>query len=122
LAIGQLDAPAGQLAHDIADMIGADLMAEPARSAMDHDGHRAVLEPERARGTLVVDRLHLLHFEKVVARTEGAELSLPAPPRVHADRVGIGVGEHAVFLAVLEVARPAGAALHRPRRTVAENA
>ena len=49
-------------------------------------------------------------------------LRLTISARAFAHRPGIGVGQHSPLLAVVEVARPAETALHRPARAILEHA
>ncbi len=77
--------------------------------------------PSARAAVLVVDLVHLLHLEEVVARAQRAELVAAAVLRGLAHRARVGVGQHAGLLAVLEVARGAQAAPDRPARPVAQH-
>ena len=72
---GRLDAePAGGLGQ--ADQIvGADLVAEPARAAMDRHQDLALAHAERLRGARVMNLLHHLHLDVMVAGAERAHLA-----------------------------------------------
>ena len=121
LPVRQDDAPAGELAGDVAYVIGADLVAEAPRAAVDHHGGHAAFEPHGAGRLLVVDLVHFLHLEEVVARAERAELVAAPALRALAHRARVGVGQHATLLAVIEVARRAQAAPDRPGGPVAQH-
>src|SRR4030095_12034942 len=85
LAVGHGDAVAAErLARDL-EIVGAHLVAEPARARVDHYGDRAFVEPERLRRPRVVHDLDGLDFEGAVAGAEAAELPLAALSRVVRD-------------------------------------
>src|SRR3990172_9572239 len=87
LALGRMDRRAGEFAvrkfqsealcglgkaHEV---IGADLVPQAARSAVDRYDRLPLREAEGQRGLLVVDALDGLHFEVMVARTERTHLA-----------------------------------------------
>ena len=102
--------------HD-ADVVGADLVAQASRSAVDHHAHAAQPEPERGGDVFVVDVVDDLYLEEVVAGTQAAHLADAAKQGSFADVPDLGVEHTAVILAVLEVALDAVAALHRVTRS-----
>ena len=80
---------------------------------MDHHADRA-LRQSHLRGTgSVVDAIHRLHLEEVVAGTQAADLPESAFDRTVTDRSRIGTVEHAAVFAPLQVPRDAVSLLHR---------
>lgn len=115
LAVGHGDAvPGHRLVHD-PHVVAADLVAEAAGAAVDHDAHLAVAQPELLRRGGVVDLLDRLDLQEVVARAEATHLVQAPVDGPGADLIGIGVGDGALILAAQQVAFDAVALLHRPR-------
>ena len=117
---GSLQLQAGQVAlAERLDIVGGDLVAEAARAGVDHDGDAARLQPEQAGGRGIVDLLHRLHLDEVVARAQRAQLggaALAGPGAEGARRVE---RQAAARLDELQVARPrrrSGARSRRRRR------
>ena len=59
--------------------------------------------PHRCGGGRVVDGVHGLHLEEVVARAEAAELVEPAFERAVADGRGVGALQDAAVFAALQI-------------------
>ena len=63
------------------DVVGADLVAQAARAAVDHHADLPGAQPERGGDGLVVDLVDGLHLEEVVAGAEAAHLAEAALAR-----------------------------------------
>lgn len=94
-------------------MVGANLVAQAAGSAVDHHAHRAHVEPHQPRGVRIEDPLDGLDLEEVVSRPEAAELTEAPLHGTVAHRVRVGAVQHATVLTPLEVAGDAVPLLHR---------
>ena len=121
LAVGQRDPVARHGPVHRREVVGADLVAEPARPAVDEDRHLATAQPERAGRPGVVDLVHRLDLQEVVARAKRAELVGAAVAGPRRDGGRVGAGERAALLGPLEVFGPAVAAGHRPGGALAED-
>ena len=55
-------------------MVGADLVPESARTAVDHHADLPLAQAHRPRHALVVDGIDGLHLQEVVARAQAADL------------------------------------------------
>src|SRR5699024_3582087 len=69
---------------------------------------------KRGRGRFVVDRIHSLKFEEVIARAQAAELVEPARKRPVADLVHGGIRDGSAVLAPVQVTLPSASALDHP--------
>src|SRR6516162_2962760 len=87
--IGQRNAVRGRREGHFAEELGADLVAEAARAAMDADDD-AARQAEHRGDAFVGDRCHLLYFEIMVARAQRAHLLTLAVPRAMRHRFGPG--------------------------------
>src|SRR5262249_14771855 len=112
------DPAAAQRAPGHLERVGADLVAEPSRAGMDHDRDLALTKAELRGGRGVVDFVHGLDLEEVIARAERAELPADALPGPLGYGAGIGATQSAVGLEMREVVRFAVAAGHGPRRSL----
>ena len=74
LAVGQVDPVAAARVEHLPQRLGADLVAEAARAAVDRDDDVARAQAEGLGRLRVVDLRHLLHLEVVVAGAERADL------------------------------------------------
>src|SRR4051812_20739115 len=74
LPIRQLDAVLARRCDHHARVVVARLVAQAARSAVNHDGDRVQPETETIRDALVVDLGHVLDLGEVIARPERAQL------------------------------------------------
>jgi len=106
----------------LAQKVGADLMAEPARPAMDADDDIATGETEALRDGIVRDCRDLLHFEVVVARAQGAHLLALALACAMRDRIGLGARHRASFLDAIEILGAPVTLCNRPLRAAFEHA
>ena len=114
--IGQADALRRRLDDHLAQKLGADLVPETARAAMDAHDHIAALQSEDCGDGIVEDLRHLLHFEVMVARSERAHLGALARLGVLGDGLGLRARHRAALLDALEVAGDAIAFRQRPAR------
>ena len=114
LAVGQLDAVLPRRLDHHLQVVGAHLVAEAARAAVDHHHHLLGEEPEGAGGGAVVDLGDDLDLAEVVARAQRAELAPAALVGALGDRVGVGAGDRSPLLQGVEVAALAEPVLHRP--------
>jgi hypothetical protein len=112
-------APAG-LEH-LAQRLGADLVAEAPRAAVDRDQGVALREPEGLGRRGVVDLRDLLHLEVVVAGAERPDLVAHARLGALGHRLRPRVRHLAALLDALQVARLAVALLDRPARAAAQH-
>jgi hypothetical protein len=103
-------------------VVGADLVPEATRPAVDHDADLAVPQPERLGRDRVVHVGDALHLEEVIAGTEAAHLAETAFDGPRADLVGIGVGHRPLVFAAQQIAFVAVAALDRVRRATGQDA
>jgi len=94
-------------------MVGADLMAQSTRPAVDHHADLTGPQPEHARDRLVEDRVHRLDLEEVVPRPQAPHLPEAACPSARAHLIRVGVGKGAAVLAPVEISIGAEPALHR---------
>lgn len=90
LAVGHMDAVARHRLLHHPDMVGADLVTQPAGPAVDHHAHLALAKTEGCGRPGIVHLLDRLYLEEVVARSQAADLPEPAlhGPRIHLGRVG----------------------------------
>ena len=105
----------------LAQKLGADLVAQAARAAMDADHHIVPAEPE-GLGDLGVEDFHdLLELEVMVARAERPDLLVLALLGLVGHAFGPGPGHHAPLLDTVQVGRLAIAALDRPPGAAAQH-
>jgi hypothetical protein len=69
-------------------VIAADLVSQTPRTGVDHDAELSGPQPERLGHRPVVDLVHRLHLEEVVAGSEAADLAEPALHGALADLSG----------------------------------
>src|SRR2546427_7989612 len=101
------------LAH--LDVVRGDLVAEPARSGVDHHAYLARLpDPESFRGPFVVHPVDLLDLHEVVSGAEASDLVLSARNGPLADFRKVRVLEAAARLDVVGVVGPRVTLLDRP--------
>ena len=120
LAIRKRDAVTGGQRHELLQELGADLVAEAARAAVDRHEEIAFFETEGPGRLAVEDRLDGLQLQIVVARTEASdlvELPLLRPP---ADSGGVGSRHAPPLFDPFEVVRLSPTLLHRPPRAARE--
>jgi hypothetical protein len=122
LPVRQRDAVlAAGIAHH-AQVIGADLVAEPARAAVDHHGD-LIFEQSESRGDpLVEDFRDVLELGEMIARSQRAELRLSALAGAIRHQIGIGAGDAAALLDRVEILRTPEPLRHGPRRASFEHA
>ena len=99
-----------RLVHDL-DVVGADLVSEPARSGVDEHGELTGTQTEHARDAGVEDFVDPLHLEEVVPAAERSELVAPALLRARRHARGIGTRQAPPRFEVLEVGRDAETAI-----------
>src|SRR5690606_9978625 len=121
LPIRHPDAVLGHRPFHATHVVGADLVAESARAAVDHHAHLALAQPESGRDLLVVDLLDRLHLEEVIPRAEAAQLGQPTLDRAVADLARIGVGDRPELLASIQIPLTALALLHYVPRAAGEH-
>ena len=78
-------------------------MAEPARARVDQQRDLSLVEPERPGRALLVDAVHALQLEEVVARAEGADLMLAPVSGARGDEGGLGPFEASARLGHVQV-------------------
>ena len=59
------------------DGIVADLMAQPPGAGMHHDRHLILKKPQGPGRCRIINRFHVAHFHKMIARSQGPQLVLP---------------------------------------------
>jgi hypothetical protein len=94
-------------------VITADLVAEPAGSAVDHHADLAAGEPELRGDGRIEDLRDFLHLEEVVTRAQAAHLVQAALDSPRTDLSRSGTGDHAFVLAPRQVPLGTVALLHR---------
>src|SRR5262249_33393493 len=122
LEIGQRDAVRRRGERHLAQKFAADLMAEPARPAMDADNDLARREAKALRDGIVEDLRHFLHFEIVIAGAQRAHLLALALAGAGRDDIGLGAWHGAALFDAVEILGapvalldgPAGAAFEHP--------
>jgi hypothetical protein len=114
LAVGQLDPVAAGSHGHLLEELGADLMAEAARTAVNADHDITFVQAERVRHGAVEDFGDVLHFQVMVARAKRAHLVALTGLGVLRDLLGLGPCHAAMLLDPLQIFGPAVAALHRP--------
>ena len=102
-------------------MVGANLVAESARPAVGHHAHLIRVKAHGCSGRLVVYLIDRLHFEKVIAGPEAADLQQAALDSARTHLRGISPRNHAVVLAAIEVALRTVAALDRVTRSAQQD-
>ena len=121
LAVGQFDAVPRRGNHHPFEEFGADLMPQPARSAMNADHHLALAQAETVGRLAVVDLDDFLQFEVMVAGTEGADLVALAALGVLGHLARLGAGHAAMLLDAIQIGLAAVALLDRPARAAAQH-
>src|SRR5690606_16741584 len=114
LPIRQADAVLGGGRGHLAQELAADLVAEPARAAVDRREDMVLGEAERGRGFGVEDLDDVLDLEIVIARPERAHLVALARFRPLRDVRGLRAADAAALLDPLEIRGRAVALLDRP--------
>ena len=89
LSVHQLDAVLRDGPEEPLDIVLADLVPEAARTGVDQDRDPPLAQAERFSGFLVVDLVHVLDLEEVVAGAQGPELRQPPLVRPRGDRTGV---------------------------------
>src|SRR5215218_5656087 len=113
LPVHELDAvPRGRLQKAL-DVFLADLVSEAPGAGVDQDRDPTLPKTEGSCGLLVVDLVHVLHLEEVVARAQSPELGDAPLVRPPGDRSGVRAREPAAGLRVLEVLRLPETSLHQ---------
>src|SRR5215472_2213163 len=121
LTVGYTNAIAGHRLEHLLDVIGADLVPEPARTAVDHHGDVPLSQAELLGDAVVDHPLDLLHLEEVVARAQAPEL-LPSPlQRPLGDTIQLIHRQCPPVLTVTEVLLRAEAGPHRRPRSLPKN-
>src|SRR5512146_1326311 len=102
-------------------MIGADLLTQTARSAVEEDDDLADrVDAHHARRVRIEDLVDGLDLEEVIAGAERSELRTTAVTRGARHPRRIRAGRGAVLLGELEILVPPAADLHGPTRTLDE--
>ncbi len=114
LAIGQIDAVFAHGFLEEIDIVGADLMPEAPRSAMDLDHHLPDEDTDSPGDHFVRDPIDHVHLDEVVAGPQRADLALATVARTHADFFRIRAGQTAFFLRALQVGGASKPALDGP--------
>ena len=121
LPVRQVDAVlAGGQGHAL-EVVGADLVPQAAGAAVDAHHHRPLLQAVGGGDGRVVDGLHLLDLQVVVAGAQGAHLVTLAALGLVGDLLGIGPGHAPLLLDAAQVLWPAVATTHRPARPAGEH-
>ena len=97
-------------------MIAADLMAEAARPAMNHDAHLSVGQPEGRCGFTVIHLPDDLDLEEVITGSEAADLPRAPVQGAVTDLAWLGAADGASVLAPDQVTLVAVALADRKRR------
>src|SRR5690606_12760547 len=121
LAVGQAYPVLRGRGRHLAQVLGADLMAEAARAAMDRREDRSLGKAESGRDIVVEDFGDVLDLEVVVARAERAHLVALARACALRDVLRGRAGHSAAFLDALEIRRLAVAPLDGPPRAAGEH-
>src|ERR1019366_7688893 len=121
LAIGQVDSVTGHRATDKFEIVIAGLVAQAARARMDQNRDLTEFESQRIGKLRVIDLVDPADFEKVIARTERAQLLRTALVSALAYAVRVGAREHPAFLGMFEVALGSVSVAQRPLRTFADH-
>ena len=114
LAVGQRDPGRRRRRHHLPQELGADLMAEAARPAMDGHHDLVLFEAKASCGFLVEDLGDRLDLEVVIAGAERAHLAPLAFLGAIGDVAGLRARHLPAFLDAVEIARLAPAAPDRP--------
>jgi len=117
----RIGAQASSRSGHLAQIIGADLMPEAARAAVNADDNGVGFEPEAARDLRVVNLRDALHLEIMVARPERSHLIALALLRLVGHGGWIGARHRAMLLDALEVLDPAVADLQCPARATGKH-
>ena len=95
---------AGSDRHGL-EKLGADLVTESARAAMDADHHIALLQAIGIRNCGIIHRRHILHFQIMVSRTERTHFISLALLGMVRDLAGIRAGHTTIFFDALQILR-----------------
>src|SRR5574341_2692064 len=98
-----MDAIALRRALKVAQVVGADLMAEAARSAMYLDGDVAFDQTHDPGGFLIEDFVNHIHLDEVIARAQRPDLFDAALDGSLADLARIGGFQASTFLGAAHV-------------------
>ena len=105
----------------VAHIVCANLVAQPARAAVDEQRNLAVAQPE-GLGRVIIENLgDVPHLQEVVARTKRAQLRAPALARLLADQPCLGPRQTAACLAVQQVFRRRQVLVQTPGRAAAKH-
>ena len=121
LAVGEPDPVLAGGDDHLLQIFGADLMAQPARAAVNADDHVARLEAIALRDARIVNFGDVLDFKVVVAAAECAHLVALAFLGMFRDMAGLGVLHLPAFFDAVEIGLAAPAALHGPFRAAGEH-
>ena len=114
LPVRQRDCIALHALIHVAQVIGADLVAEPARARVDEHHDFVLVKPQPFGDPGVEDPLDVLDFEEVIAGAEGSRLRQPPGLCTVAHGRRVGALEAPVFLHRLEVLHIPVAVRHHP--------
>jgi hypothetical protein len=104
LPVGELDPVTAHGGVHAPDVVGADLVAEPARAGVDQHRHLALPEAVHLRRGLVEDVFDALQLDEVVSRAHRAELAGAALARPLGDGRRVGARQAPAGLGALDVA------------------
>ena len=121
LAVGQLDVVLVDGLLEAGDVVGADLVAEAARAAVNLGHDLAGEEAHRRRGRLVEHLIDDVNLDEVVARAQRTQLVARPLIGPGADLVWVGAVDAAVLFGALQVHLGGVAALQRPARALAHH-
>ena len=121
LAIRQVDADFRVLDHHFAQEFGADLVAQPARSAMDGDDDIALRETEGPPCFFVEQPGHFLDFEVMIAGTQRPHLLALAKFCALRNAIGASAFHSAMFLDPVQVVFPSVSLVDGPDRTALQH-
>src|SRR5512140_467577 len=121
-AVRQVDAILLDGTLEALHVVGADLVAEPARTAVNLNGKAAGQQAEYRGGLRIEDLIDHIDFNEVVARAERADLLPPARLGPVGYLARIGPVDAALFLGAGKVALGGIAVALRPGRTIAQDA
>ena len=113
---GSVDPVAAGLGQHGLEIVGANLVAQTARAAVDTHDHLTGAKLVGGRDVGREDFDHLLYLQVVVARAQGAKLIALPFLRLRRNCIRIRPCHHTILLDGFQVSRAPKAALHRPAR------
>ena len=103
LTVGQMQAVSSHRLVQLSNEVRANLMTQAARTRVDQHHDALLGEIVLGCGFFMEDLIHILHFQKMIARPEGCKLRFPTLFGARADGMRISPGNAAAFFCMIEI-------------------